>query len=47
MLLAGIDVVKPAAYTFECSYGAGGQFLTHMDIEYVGIVTTFRFVEIG
>lgn len=43
LLSAGLS----SAYTFECTYGAGGRYLTHMDVEYIGVLTSFTFTEIG
>jgi hypothetical protein len=35
------------AYNFTGQYGAGGTLLTHNDIEYIGCIFTFNFVEIN
>lgn len=42
-----LGVGLSAAYTFDINYGAGGLLLTHMGVEYIGVITSFRFTEIG
>ena len=42
--LLSIGLTK--AFPFSGTYGAGGTFLTHNGIEYIGVVTRFSFTEV-